>query len=359
MIQNKKALIFAVALVAVLFLPDVASAVPQLNQAGLRFGRLGISAATNNDLLVTVKLRTTPTSVRKVKITFPSGFNITTAGLAVAATPSTIFPSTPAITGLPGTLSIAGTTNGSNLGGTITVTTTSTTLDSSTLYGFIIASGNITNPSSAGQYLLSVDSQDATPTTIDSTPVATYIYGASANQDQVTVTASVAPLFTFTLSGNNDIVPQADKNTVVTSPGVTLTIATNAPLGYTAYVKSANAALDSANTSGTIPTGTFNGSPDSVVAGTSSYTFVPSSGTVCVGGCNGSSVITYDGEYNGITGASGGSFNAAGSFASFVSRNGFTGTDNFSLKERVAVSAVQAAATDYTDTLTIVAAGNY
>jgi hypothetical protein len=146
---------------------------------------------------------------------------------------------------------------------------------------------------------------------------------------------------------------------VVTSTGITLTIATNAPLGYTAYVKSANAALNSASTSSTIPTGTFNGSPDTVTAGTSKYTFVPSSGSVCVGGCNGSSVITYDGEYNGITGSTGGSFNTAGSFASFVSRNGYTGTDNFTLKERVAVSAIQAAATDYTDTLTIVAAGNY
>ena len=46
-------------------------------------------------------------------------------------------------------------------------------------------------------------------------------------------------------------------------------------------------------------------------------------------------------------------------FASFVSRAGYTNLDTINLKERVAVTNTVAYANDYSDTLTIVAAGNY
>jgi hypothetical protein len=234
---------------------------------------------------------------------------------------------------------------------------TSASLTNSTLYGFIIPTGTVANPSSSGQYDATVESLTSGNSTIDTTTVPVSIYGVSSNQDQVTVSAAVAPNFTFTLSGNSDTVPVADPSAIKTSTGVTMSVSTNSPLGYTAYVKSTNAALSSATASTTIPTGTFDASPDVVAAGTSSYTFVPSTGTVCSTSCSGS--ITYDGEYNAIDATHGGSFNTAGNFASFVRRSGYTNSDSFLLKERVAVSNTQAYANDYTDTLTIVAAGNF
>jgi hypothetical protein len=351
MIKNKKALFVAVALVATLITPDLASATA-LKQAGVRLGRLGISATANNDALVTFKLNNTPTSVRKIRVVFPASFTLTTGAVTVTVGS---FPNTPAsITSFPGTL----TATSSNTTHDVIVTTTSSTLDATSLYGFYIPTGVITNPATAGQYVGSVDSQDTGGSQVDTTPVAMYIYGASANQDQVTVTASVSPTFTFALGANADTVPPADTSAPVTSPGVSLTITTNAPLGYTAYVKSSNAALTSSKAGSSIATGSFNGTPDSVVAVPSSiYTFVPSTTSACATSCGGS--IAYDGEYNGITASTGGSFNTAGTFASFVSRTGYTGGDVFSLKERVAVTAAQAAANDYTDTLTVVAAGNY
>ena len=351
MVQNKKSLVVALALVASFLMPARVNATA-LTQASVRLGRLGISASTNNDVLVTFKLNSTPTSVAKIRVAFPATFTLTT-GVATITTGS--YPNTPAsITVPPGTLTGAASNTTHDI---IVSGLTSASLNNTTLYGFYVSSGVVTNPGAAGQYLGSVDSQNGSGTTIDSTPTAMYIYGASPNQDQVTVTASVAPSFSFTLGANADTVPSADVNTVATSPGISLAISTNAPLGYTAYVKSANAALTSAKAGSSIATGVFNGSPDSVVAGSNSYTFVPSTSASCTTACSGS--ITYDGEYNAIDSAHGGSFNAAGSFASFVSRSGYSGGDTFSLKERVAVSAVQAAANDYTDTLTIVAAGNF
>ncbi len=338
--KNKQFLVLAVALLATMLMPVVASAA-QLNQAGIRLGRLGISASASNDVLVTFKLNTTPTSVARISVFFPTGYTLT-AGTPTPAT--TGFPSTPAsITAPPGTLTSVVTSSGAGAGGTIVVSgLTSASLTNSTLYGFIIPSGSVTNPATAGQYNNTVASQDSGGTPIDTTTTPTYIYGASPNQDQVTVSASVAPNFSFSLSTNTDTVPKVDSSAPQTSTGVTMTVGTNSPLGYTAYVRSANGALTSATSPGTpITTGTFD--------------LVPSTGTACTI-CTGS--ITYDPEYVIASGTQVGSFNST-NFSSFVSRNGYTNSDQISLKERVSVANTVGYANDYTDTLTIVAAGNF
>jgi len=350
--RNKLSILISAILLLSFFAPDFASAA--LNPAEVRLGRLGISAATNNDMLVVFKLNTAPTTVAKIVVTIPSGFT-TTAGTPTPAV--TGFPLTPAsITAPPGALTSAVTSAGAGLGGTVTVSgLTSASLTSSTLYGFIIPTGSITNPSSAGQYNITVASQTAGSVTVDSSTVPVYIYGASANLDQVVVTGSVAPNFSFSLSANTDTIPQVSSSTIVTSTGVNMVVGTNSPLGYTAYVASKNNSLTSATNPGTpIPTGTF-GSPTAMVAGTSDYGFVPSTGTAC-SSCTGS--IAYDTNYN-VTASQSGSFNGANKLASFESRNGYTNADTILLRERVAVANTVGYASDYTDTLTIAAAGNF
>jgi hypothetical protein len=352
--KNKRFLIAAVGLFASLILPSMASAA-QLTQASLRLGRLGISATTGNDLLVVFKLNTTPTSVAKVTVTLPSGFTVTTGTPTVGTTG---FPNTPAsITAPPGTLTAAATGSGAGAGGTIVVSgLTSASLTNSTLYGFTIPSGTVQNPSSAGQYNTTIESDNSGGSPIDSTSVPVYIYGATSDKDQITVTGSVSPNFSFSLSANSDTIPAADPSTTQTSSGVTMSVGTNSPLGYTAFVKSANAALNSATNPGTpIGTGTFNGSPDALTNGTTKYGFVPTTGAAC-STCTGS--LTYDGEFNVVDGTHAGAFNST-NFASFVSRSGYTNQDQISLKERVTVATTVGYANDYTDTLTIVAAGNF
>lgn len=356
MFQHKKYILPVLVLVCSMLLPAMASAT-SLNQAGIRLGRLAPSASAGNDVLVTFKLKTTATSVSKILVTFPSGFTLTTGTPATGTT----FPSTPAsITappGLPATATVTGA--GAGLGGTILISgLTSASLNNTTLYGFTVPTGSVQNPSSGGaQYNPTVASQTSGGSTIDTTTTPVYITGASP-ADQVTVTASVAANFSFSLSATSDTVPQVDTTALQTSAGVTMTVSTNSILGYTAYVKSGSATgLTSATSGGNIPHGVFDGTPDTLTAGTTSeYTFVPSSGTLCVTSCGGS--VAYDGEYNGITSGTGGSFNS-NNFASFVSRSGYTGGDNIILKERISVNSAVRAATDYTDTLTVVAAGNY
>jgi hypothetical protein len=353
--KNKRFAVVATLLMGSLLLPAFAGATA-LNQAGLRLGRLVVSAGSGgsgdgNDLLVTVKFNTTPTTVSKVKLTFPSSFTLADG----SPTPTTSnLPDTPAsITALPGTLAST-VTNASH---TILVTgLTSASLTNTTLYGFNIPAGSITNPSSSGQYNVAVESEDSGGAAIDSTTVPVSIVDGSTQYDQVTVTASVAPNFSFSLGANADTVPQADPTAAQTSSGVSMLISTNSPLGYTAYVKSANGGLVSATASHTISTGTFDASPDSLGSGVTDYTFVPSSGSLCTTSCSGS--VAYDAEYNIADGTHGGAFNST-NFASFVARSGYSGGDNFTLKERVRVDATVPYANDYTDTLTIVAAGNF
>ena len=338
-----------------LLIPVVASAA-QLNQSSVRLGRLGISAATGNDMLVTFKLNTTPTSVSKIKVTLPSGFSVATG----TPTPSTSgFPSTPTITATPGTLTSAA-TSGSR---TIVVSgLTSGSLNNTSLYGFIVPSGTVTNPATEGQYNITVESLNSSDAVIDSTTAPVYITGSATNEDQVTVTASVAPNFSFSLSTNSDTIPQVDPSTIQTSGGITMTVGTNSPLGYTAYVRSTNGALISATSAATpITNGSYNAAPDTFSAGTTKYGFVPSTGTSC-SICTGS--LTYDAEYSAgggspiASGTQAGAYNGT-NFASFVSRVGYTDLDTIILRERVSVASTIGYANDYTDTLTIVAAGNY
>ncbi|HVX24462.1 MAG TPA: hypothetical protein VG992_03935, partial [Candidatus Saccharimonadales bacterium] len=293
--------------------------------------------------------------VAKLAITFPAGFTVTAGSPTVALTG---FPSTPAsITAPPGSLTASATSAGVGAGGSIVVSgLTSASLNSSTLYGFDIPTGTIQNPAVAGQYNLSVISENASSTAIDTTLAPVYVYGSSSNQDQIGVNAAVAPTFQFSLSANNDTIPTADPSSIFTSGGVNMVVGTNSPLGYTAYIKSTNGQLASASNPGTpITTGTFDGTPDSLTAGTTKYLFVPSTGASC-SSCNGS--LSYNSEYAIGDGNHGGSFNGT-SFAAFVSRSGYTNADTVSLKERITVANTIAYANDYADTLTIVAAGNY
>jgi hypothetical protein len=350
MFKNKLYLLVAFALVFSFILPSIAGAT-QLSQTSVRLGRLGISASSDNDLLVTFKLNTTPTSVSKISVTFPTGFTIADGTPTVGTSG---FPNTPAsITAPPGVLTSASTSSTKTI---VVSGLTSASLDSATLYGFTIPTGTITNPGTAGQYNLSVESQDSGGAAIDTTMAPVYIYGAGSNVDQVTVNASVAPNFSFSLSANSDTIPKVDPTTIQTSGGVTMTVGTNSPLGYTAYVKSSNNSLTSATSPGTpITGGTFNGSPDSLSPGTTKYGLVPATGTAC-STCTGS--LSYDAEYVVSDGTHAGAFNTT-NFASFVSRSGYTDSDQVTLKERVAVANTIGYANDYTDTLTIVAAGNY
>ncbi len=302
--------------------------------AYLRFDRMMASTATN--VVVVFKPATVGTEA-KVKITFPAGFT-------VSGSPTVNTTALPAgTTAVPGTLSAAGSAQ------TVTISG-ATDMVVGTLYAVNIATG-ITN-GTAGTGTATIFTTTSGDVTIDSSDVAT----RTISNDQIVVTATVPATFSFTLSGNSDsFTGNLDPASVVSTSGRTVTIATNASRGWIAWVRSANAALVSASASSSIATaGSVDGTPSTLSTGTNGYVLdvnlTTDSGT-------GSGTVTLDPEYNGTTTSAGGTLST--SLQPIASADGTTDGDVLTLIERSAISAVQAAASDYSDTLTVIGAGNF
>lgn len=225
-----------------------------------------------------------------------------------------------------------------------------TALTNSTTYGFFITgTGLITNPSASTTIIHTVftrDSGDAT--TGDTKDIAVPVI----SDDQIAVTASVAPTFTFVFNNNSQALGTLSSSAVISGGGTTVTITTNAPGGWNAWVRSTNAGLTSANASKTVATsGTVDGSPTTLSTGSEGYVLDADLTTDASGG----GTVTLAGEYNGSTTSAGGTLST--SLQSFASSNGTANGDVITLIPRVTIAGNTPAASDYTDTLTVVGAG--
>jgi hypothetical protein len=320
-----------------LLLPSSVEAA-QFSQSYIRYDRMAASTATNTLVVFTVPAGNSGTE-EKLVLTWPAGFTI-------AAGPTTNTTGLPAgVTALPGTLSAGGS------GQVITISGI-TDLTASTQYGVNIATG-VTTHGTPGQYVVSFETQTSGAAQIDTGSVATRVI----SDDQIVVTATVPPTFDFTLSGNTDSLGTLGTGSVSSSAGRTVTVVTNATNGWIAWVKDLNAGLNSATASYTIPTaGTVNGAPSSLSAGTNGYVLdvdlTTDSATA------GTGTVTVAGEYNGTTTSEGGTLDNT-AYQPIVTANGPTDTDVVTLIERAAISGLAKAATNYTDTLTVVGAGNF
>jgi len=312
-----------------------------LQVAYVRPDRLKASTATTG--LVCAQAQTVGTEV-DVQVVFPTGF---TLGLAATFTTTT--------TNLP-----SGATAWPGIGtatavSSQTVTFPSTDLTVATLYCFNWSSSTaVTNPTAGDDKTGTITTRATGPATIDSSGYALSI----VSDDQIVVTATVPATFSFALSGNTDTFTGNLSTTTVSTSGRTVTIATNAASGWVAWVKSANAALTSPSTSASIATaGSIDNAPTDLTSATGyvlDVNITTDSGT-------GTGTVTqasnYGAEYNGTNTTSGGTLSTT--FQPIAAANGTTDGDVLTLIERAKISAVQAAATDYTDTLTVVAAGRF
>ncbi len=312
-----------------------------LQQAWVRFDRMAASTATTG--MVCVKTAAIDVTESDVVVTFPTGFTVSaTAGNWTVTT--TNLP-----TGATAWVGV-GTATTANAG-TRVVTFPSSNLTANTLYCFNWSNTAALSTGSAGA------SQTGTIASGGNSSVfSTAIVSSGA--DLITVTATVPATFTFSLSANTDTFASPLSTTAQLSNGVTATVATNAAAGWVVWVKSANAALNSVSTGATIATvGTVNDTVDTLSGGTYGYlldaTFTDSgTGTGTV-----TQAAGYGQEYDGNSSTSGGTLST--SFQPVAASSGTTDGDTVVLKEVVRISAVQAAATDYTDTLTVVAAGRF
>jgi hypothetical protein len=162
----------------------------------------------------------------------------------------------------------------------------------------------------------------------------------------------VAPTFTFVFANNSQPLGTLTSSAISSGTGTGITITTNAPSGWNAWVKSANAGLTSANASKTIATtGTLDNAPSTLSTGTEGYVLDVDLTTDAGSG----GTVTLAGEYNGTTTSAGGTVSTT--LQSIASANGTANGDVITLIPRAAISGITPAASDYTDTLTVVGAG--
>lgn len=321
--------------------PQVARAA-QFSEAIVRLDRMKASTATGGS--VCVKMATTAGTDAKIKVTFPSDFTVNgTAGNWTVTT--TNLPA--GGTAMPG---IATATVVSSQTVTFPISDISS---AATLYCFNFSGTTTLTTGSAG----SDKTGSISVTTSGDVEIDGGIYATAViSNDQVTVTASVPATFSLALGTNSQSLGTLSTGSVSSGSGVSVTLGTNAGNGWYAWVLSANQGLDSVSTGDSIDTtGSIDAAPSSISAGTEGY--VLDANLTSDSATAGSGTVTVAAEYNGTTTSEGGTLSAT--FQAFASADGPTDSDVITLVPRVAISGLTQAATDYTDTLTIVAAGHF
>ncbi|MEK7600087.1 MAG: hypothetical protein AAB462_03585 [Patescibacteria group bacterium] len=336
------------AFIAILALQNASAA--NLTTTYLRLNRLQAGAGTS----VRLQFTTVGAGATSVAVNF-NGADATTwtASSGAVNTTQTTNTSTCATetgdTALPGTLSASGS------GSTVTITGV-TALSATTTYCVDLTSATAVTNATAGEYhpTITVGS--------DSSTVAL----RTISNDQIVVTASVPPTFNFVLSGNTDsFTSSLSTSSVVSTTGRTVTITTNAASGWIAWVKGLNGssgaatkgALRSAAASNfTIPTTNAN------ALGSASHTLTTNTQDYGLGvtintDASGGGTVSVDAAYDGTSSKAG--VLDPTNFRPIASADGTTTGDVITLTERATIDGAVPAATDYTDTLSVIGAGNF
>ncbi len=237
------------------------------------------------------------------------------------------------------TLLPGGSLAASGSGTTVSITGI-TALSATTEYCTILTSTTaVTNPSGGGVYsaLVTVGS--------DSQNAAFDVLASGANA--YSITGTVAPTFTLSLSGSTDSFSgNLSASALTLSSGITATVNTNAPSGWSLYAKDSNAGLTSASAGHTIASVspgsniTMNGG----AIGTEKYAL----------GVSANNTTNY--AYNSGTTGGGLSSTAFNQIATSASAaNGVTQV----LHELTDISATTQPGADYTDTITVIGTGSF
>lgn len=327
--------ILALSLILSALMARYASAAP-LAQVEVRFDRMKISTATTGT--VCVKPTTTATEA-DVQVTFPTGYTLGSAANFTVNTTNLAWPS--------GASAWPSINTATNVTGQV-VTFPSGDLTVGTLYCFNWTnSAAVTVKSSAtASNTGTVTTRTSVPANIDSSSYAT----ASISDDQVVVTATVPSVFSFALSGNTDPLGTLSTSAVTSSPTPrTATVNTNAKNGWSVWAKDANTGLTSAVASTTIAS-TTPGTNSTLVTGTNGYNTGVTSSQV-----GGAGTITVAAPFVGTGTGQGGGLDT--SLRALASSDGTADTAVLTIKNNVTINPTLAAASDYTDTITIIGAG--
>ncbi len=371
------------------FMTGTAMAAPEFNEITVRLDRVaasnGGSVFASGTVCANMSAANVAGTETTARVVFPTGFvlSATQADWAVNSTTNTSWPA--------GSVAWTGIAQPTNAPAAQTVDFVSGNLASAAVYCFNWTNSTtaLRTPATSGNNLAGTVTTrtGAYPGTADAatSAYAVSIIGSSITADQVNVTATVPPTFIFTLSGNSQAFStNLDPSSTVSTAALNISVTTNANGGWVAYVKdlSANAKTVSDTSSGNLhgalmsPTAAnykiSNNTTNSIgtaahtnTAGAEDYGFAVTSVTAGGGGQAGtpSANAAYD-STGGFATCSGNGTCKMGPinpsfYSPFASSTGTSAGDVINFVERATVSGVTPAATDYADTLTIVAAGRF
>jgi hypothetical protein len=358
-------------------LPDTAGAAGNvLQQTIVRIDNMNASSGTTGS--VCIQPANTAT-ITQISVTFPTGFTVSsTSGNWTVSTsqPAGIssgqnyWPG--AVAAWPGGTLAYASTSGQTANFSVSP---GQSLTSANLYCFRWTNTAALTTSSAGVDLVgSVNTYTSGPTLQDNNNYALTVLACASAPcgDNVVVSATVPPIFEFALSRNTlnfgaslDYHVVNDSTTSnPTSGHVDATVTTNAKGGWIIWAQDGNASpgLHSTASGGYIPTVSWLTGPNrptALTAGTPGVALdvaaLPGSPTYCS-----TSNLAVDPEYDvaGNAGTDGGPFTT--NFAEIGTCTGnVSAGDGLRMSVHCAISAVTPAATDYTDTVTLVGAGNF
>ncbi len=329
-----------IAIVAPFFAANNALAASNFTQSMVRLDRMQGGAATTGTICAKPTALNLAQTEGKVIVTFPAGFTVGVSANWATGTSTTTWPA--GAIAWP-TIQATGTAASQ-----IVTFTSGDLTSSSQLYCFNwISTSSITNASAASNMIGYLETQTSGSATIDKTSIAF----STITSDTISVTGIVEPTFSFALPTNTDnfTTPLTNGTTSATT-GSTATIITNARNGWTAWVKSANAGLVSASPGATTitSTGTYDGTPTTLAPATTGYVL-----KVATTGAAANPAA----EYLSPSVDQGGTLSTTYQIA--AAGTAATASDTATFTERARVSATQPPATDYTDTLTVIAAGQF
>lgn len=332
------------ALIYPFFMPKKAGAT--ITQAFVRMDRHSTGAAISGSACMeTAGSHGTETNVT---IVFPTDWTISSTASNWVAN-NTNLPYDPTDLATQATLwaGVTNTEQASVVSGN-SVTWTATDLSDNTFYCFNFTGASSTIGAAGANKVGAIQVQGGSPF-ISNVAWATEV--VSSNADRITVTASVSATMSFSLSGNSVALGQlTTSGTTYDSTGITQTVSTNARNGWTSWVRSANAALSSATASDTIPSAAWTAGAGNIVdtASVAGYVLdvVPGSGTPTI-------ATEYDGDGN----SSGGNLDTQ--FRQIATKTTPASSNTVTLHVAARAGTTDAAASDYTDTLTVVAAGSF
>jgi hypothetical protein len=208
------------------------------------------------------------------------------------------------------------------------------------------------------------------PVTVQESNYATSII----SNDQITVTAVVPPNFRFSMGSNVDtfgVTGRLTTTAINTSNGVTFNVETNAKGGWVAWVKDTdrnpgNQGLRSVTANYTIdPVDTVDGAPSLLTTLGGEEDYVMDADIDPTPGCLGTLAVAP--EYDADMAVTGTETEAGGTLSRFFQPVAYcTGAppsssngDTITLYERVVIAGSTPAGTDYTDVITVVAAGSF